>query len=180
MTLEGRAANEAAIKRATEAPGVALLLRQPQEINHSVDQAHRAVKRLARLRLGCQAFSAAQAPLVGIERRPMSKKSPRRREVGDESLTAAARFSSLAAYSPYRQVQLPLYSPLSKTCDRTLMLPRSTTTHENRIYKAAGWTPLRSHGKGQAPQLGTATGSLVHDHAAFLEIARWASSAHLY
>jgi hypothetical protein len=37
--------------------------------------------------------------------------------------------------SPYHK------SPPMKICDKAVMLPRSTTTHENRIYKAAQTAP---------------------------------------
>jgi hypothetical protein len=47
--------------------------------------------------LACKSFDAAQATLVGIELMPMIKKSQRVVEAGEESLTAAERFYSLAA-----------------------------------------------------------------------------------
>jgi hypothetical protein len=41
----------------------------------------------------------------------------------------------------FNDLQTPKLSK-KQLCDRTLMLPRSTTTHENRIYKATLLTAL--------------------------------------
>jgi len=57
-------------------------------------------------------------------------------EEGDEDLTAAAQFYALAASSPHRPSQLTSNYLSTKMRDRTPMLRESTTTHENRIYKA--------------------------------------------
>ncbi len=38
-------------------------------------------------------------------------------------------------YQEFNDLQTPKLSE-KQLCDRTLMLPESTTTHENRIYKA--------------------------------------------
>jgi putative transposase len=62
-----------------------------------VEQDHRAVKRIARLTLGFKAFGAARDTLVGIELMHMLKKRQLVVEAGDESLTAAEQFYSLAA-----------------------------------------------------------------------------------
>ena len=50
--------------------------------------------------LGFKAFDAAQATLVGIALMPMIKKRQLVVEAGDEGLTAAAQFYTLAASSP--------------------------------------------------------------------------------
>ena len=44
-------------------------------------------------------------------------------EAGEEGLTAAEQFYSLAASSPHRQGQLPLHDLLSKICDKTQFCP---------------------------------------------------------
>ena len=62
-----------------------------------VEQDHRAVKRVTRPMLGFKAFDAAQDTLVGIELMHMIKKKQLIVEEGDESLTAAELFYSLAA-----------------------------------------------------------------------------------
>jgi hypothetical protein len=58
---------------------------------------HRAVKRITRPMLGFKAFDAAQCTLAGVELMHMIKKRQMVVEAGDEGLTAAALFYSLAA-----------------------------------------------------------------------------------
>jgi putative transposase len=62
-----------------------------------VEQDHRGVKRVTRPMLGFKSFDAAQDTLVGIELMHMIKKRQMVVEAGEESLTAAALFYSLAA-----------------------------------------------------------------------------------
>ena len=62
-----------------------------------VEQDHRGVKRVTRPMLGFKSFEAAQDTLVGIELMHMMKKRQMVMEVGDEDLTAAEWFYSLAA-----------------------------------------------------------------------------------
>ena len=66
-------------------------------LNNIVEQDHRAVKRVTRPMLGFKAFEAAQATLSGIELMHMLKKRQLMVEAGDEGLTAAEQFYSLAA-----------------------------------------------------------------------------------
>jgi len=68
--------------------------------------------------LGFKSFEAAQDTLVGIELMHMIKKRQLRVEAGDEGLTAAELFYSLAASSPRRQEQLPLHDFPRKICDK--------------------------------------------------------------
>jgi len=63
----------------------------------SVEQDHRAVKRVTRPMLGFTSFDAVQRTLAGIELMPMIKKKQRMVEAGDEGLTAAEQFCALAA-----------------------------------------------------------------------------------
>jgi len=81
--------------------------------------------------LGFKAFEAAQDTLVGIEPMHMIKKKQLRIETGDEGLTAAELFYSLAAYSPHRQGELPLHDLRRKICDTTTLRhnPKSTRGH---------------------------------------------------
>ena len=95
--IDGRDANEAAIKSSHEAHGTPSIIRQVQDLHTMVDQDHRGVKRVTRPMWGFQAFEAAQDTLVGIELRHMSKKRQLVVEEGDEGLTAAELFYSLAA-----------------------------------------------------------------------------------
>jgi DDE domain len=65
--------------------------------DQSIEQDHRGVKRVTRPMLGFKAFEAAQDTLVGIELMHMIKKKQMVLEAGDEGLTAAELFYSLAA-----------------------------------------------------------------------------------
>ena len=97
ITIDGSEANEAAIKRDNEEHGTTMIIRQVKYLNNIVEQDHRAVKRIARPMLGFKAFDAAQDTLVGIELMPMIKKQQLMVEAGNEGLTAAEQFYSLAA-----------------------------------------------------------------------------------
>ena len=65
--------------------------------DHTIEQDHRGVKRVTRPMLGFKAFNAAQGTLAGIELMHMIKKRQMVVEAGEESLTAAELFYSLAA-----------------------------------------------------------------------------------
>jgi len=97
ITIDGSAANEAAIKSYNEEHGTAIVIRPVKHLNNIVEQDHRAVKRITRLILGFKSFTAAHDTLVGIELMHMIKKRQRLVEEGDEGLTAAELFYSLAA-----------------------------------------------------------------------------------
>ena len=97
ITIDGSAANEAAIKSYNEEHGTAIVIRPVQYLNNIVEQDHRAVKRITRLILGFKSFTAAHDTLVGIELMHMIKKRQRLVEEGDEGLTAAELFYSLTA-----------------------------------------------------------------------------------
>jgi transposase-like protein len=66
-------------------------------LNNIVEQDHRGVKRVTRPMLGFKSFEAAKDTLVGIELLNMINKRQMRVEAGDEGLTAAGLFYSLAA-----------------------------------------------------------------------------------
>ena len=97
ITIDGSAANEAAIKRYNEAHGTAIEIRKVKYLNNIVEQDHRGVKRVTRPMLGFKAFAAAQDTLVGIELMHMIKKRQMMVEAGAEGLTAVEQFYSLAA-----------------------------------------------------------------------------------
>ena len=97
ITIDGSDANEAAIKRYNEEHGTAIAIRQVKYLNNIVEQDHRGVKRVTRPMLGFKSFAAAQDTLVGIELMHMIKKQQLVVEEGDEGLTAAELFYSLAA-----------------------------------------------------------------------------------
>src|SRR5205807_354958 len=97
ITIDGSAANEAAIKNYNEEHGTAIEIRKVKYLNNIVEQDHRGVKRITRPMLGFKAFEAAQATLVGIELMHMIKKRQLVVEEGDEGRTAAEQFYALAA-----------------------------------------------------------------------------------
>ena len=97
ITIDGSAANEAAIKSYNAAHGTAIEIRKVKYLNNIVEQDHRGIKRVTRPMLGFKSFDAAQGTLVGIELMHMIKKRQMVIEAGDEGLTAAEQFYSLAA-----------------------------------------------------------------------------------
>src|SRR5215217_6989558 len=96
ITIDGSAANEAAIKSYNEEHGTAIVIRKTKYLNNIVEQDHRGVTRVTRPMLGFKAFDAAQSTLTGIElmrwlRNPHTDKG-----------------------------HLPFHAPLGKFCDRAL------------------------------------------------------------
>ena len=72
-------------------------MQEVRNTSNIVEQDHRGVKRITRPMLGFKAFDAAQSTLVGIELMHMIKKRQMVVQEGDEGLTAAEQFYSLAA-----------------------------------------------------------------------------------
>jgi putative transposase len=97
ITIDGSAANEAAIKSDNQEHGTHIIIRQVKYLNNIVEQDHRAVKRVTRPMLGFKSFGAAQDTLAGIELMHMIKKRQLVVEEGGEGLTVAELFYSLAA-----------------------------------------------------------------------------------
>jgi transposase-like protein len=97
ITIDGREAHEAAIKHYNEAHGTHIIIRQVKYLHNVVEQDHRAVKRVTRLRLGFKSCDAAQVMLAGIELMHMLKKQQMIVGAGDERPTAAQQFYALAA-----------------------------------------------------------------------------------
>ena len=96
ITIDGSAANEAAIKSYNKAHGTTIAIRKIKYLNNIVEQDHRGVKRVTRPMLGFKAFDAAQSTLTGIELMPMLRKGQLADGV-EQGLTAAEQFYSLAA-----------------------------------------------------------------------------------
>jgi putative transposase len=96
ITIDGSAANEAAITSYNEEHGTAIGIRQVKYLNNVVEQDHRGVKRVTRPTLGFKSCEAAQQRLVGIELMHMLRKGQMDDGVG-AGLSAAAQFYSLAA-----------------------------------------------------------------------------------
>ena len=67
ITIDGSAANEAAVKSYNAEHGTAIAIRTVKYLNNIMEQDHRGIKRITRPMLGFKAFDAAQATLVGIE-----------------------------------------------------------------------------------------------------------------
>jgi putative transposase len=97
ITLDGSAANAAAIQSYNEEHGTAIVIRKRKYLNNIVEQDHRAVKRLTRPMLGFKAFHTARLTLVGIELMHMIKKKQLEGSAEDKGRTAAELFYSLAA-----------------------------------------------------------------------------------
>ena len=97
ITIDGSAANEAAIKSYNAEHGTTIAIRKTKYLNNIVEQDHRGVKRVTRPMLGFKSFDAAQNTLVGIELMHMIKKKQMVVEAGEEGRTAAELFYSLAA-----------------------------------------------------------------------------------
>ena len=97
ITIDGSAANEAAIKRYNAEHGTAIEIRKSKYLNNIVEQDHRGVKRITRPMLGFKSFDAAQSTLVGIELMHMIKKRQLVVEEGHEGHIAAEQFYGLAA-----------------------------------------------------------------------------------
>lgn len=96
ITIDGSAANEAAIKSYNAEHGTTIVIRKTTYLNNILEQDHRSVKRITRPMLGFKAFDAAQATLTGIELIHMLRKQ--QLAGGEEAgLTAAEQFYALAA-----------------------------------------------------------------------------------
>lgn len=101
ITIDGSAANEAAINSDNAEHGTALVIRQVKNLHNIVEQEHRAVKRITRPMLGCKAFDTAQGTLAGIALMHMIKKKQMVVEAGHEGLTTAELFYALASSSSH-------------------------------------------------------------------------------
>jgi putative transposase len=96
ITIDGSAANEAAIKSYNEAHGTAIVIRKTKYLNNIVEQDHRGVKRVTGRMLGFKSFEAGQSTLVGIELIHMLRKGQLEDGV-EQGLSTAEQFYSLAS-----------------------------------------------------------------------------------
>jgi transposase-like protein len=74
ITIDGSAANEAAIKGYNAAHGTSIAIRKIKYLNNIVEQDHRGVKRVTRPMMGFKSFDAAQSTFTGIELMHMLRK----------------------------------------------------------------------------------------------------------
>lgn len=95
ITIDGSAANAAAIKSYNEDHGTSIEIRQVKYLNNIVEQDHRGVKRVTRPMLGFQSFEAAQPTLVGIELIHMLRKGQLEDGI-EQGLSVAEQFYALA------------------------------------------------------------------------------------
>ena len=96
ITIDQSGSNTAAIHHDNKRHETGLAIRQCKDLNHLVEQDHRAVKRRGRPMLGCKLLWAACCTLAGIEVRQAIRKGPRE-PAGTVSLTPAEQFYALAA-----------------------------------------------------------------------------------
>jgi putative transposase len=96
ITIDGSAANKAAIKSYNAEHGTSIEIRKVKYLNNIVEQDHRAVKRVTRPMMGFKSFEAAQSTLSGIELMHMIRKGQME---GDEveGLSMAKKFYALAS-----------------------------------------------------------------------------------
>src|SRR3989449_10795543 len=74
ITIDGSAANAAAIRSDNTEYGTTIIIRQVKYLNNIVEQDHRVVKRITRPMQGFKAFDAVQYTLTGIELMHMLRK----------------------------------------------------------------------------------------------------------
>ena len=79
----------AAIRSSNTEHGTTIEIHTVQYLQNTVEQDHRAGKRVTRPMLGVKSFEAAQSTLTGIELRHMLKRRQRVSEEGTEGLTLA-------------------------------------------------------------------------------------------
>jgi putative transposase len=103
ITIDGSAANEAAIKSYNQEHGTSIEIRKTKYLNNIVEQDHRGVKRITRPMLGFKSFAAAQSTLTSIELMHMLQKGQLKGEEM-EDLTVAEQFNKLAASLSHRWV----------------------------------------------------------------------------
>jgi putative transposase len=97
ITIDGSEANASAIRSYNEAHATTITSRQVKYLNNVVEPDHRGVKRVTRTMLGFKSFDAAHDTLVGVELTHMLKKRQMMAEAGEQNLTAAKLFYSVAA-----------------------------------------------------------------------------------
>jgi putative transposase len=96
ITIDGSAANKAAIEEFNSDNGTTIEVRQVKYLNNVVEQDHRGVKRITNPMLGFKSFDSASITLIGIDIVHMLRK--RQLQSQDNSVkNLAEMFYSLAA-----------------------------------------------------------------------------------
>ncbi|MGI0120469.1 IS6 family transposase [Zooshikella sp. RANM57] len=75
VTIDGSAANKAAIEAINKELEKPVVIRQVKYLNNIVEQDHRFIKRIIRPMLGFKSFNSARSTLIGIELIHMLRKS---------------------------------------------------------------------------------------------------------
>ncbi len=123
ITIDGSAANKAAIESYNEAHDTAIEIRQIKYLNNIVEQDHRGVKRITRPMLGFKAFDAAQSTLTGIELSTCCAKGSLQGAVS----RAAVRPNSSTLWPRKGSIgrgKLAAQSRHTRICDRARSFPR--------------------------------------------------------
>ena len=95
VTMNKSGANKAAIDQIIEDQNLSIPVRQVKYLNNIVEQDHRAVKRVARIMLGFNAFKSAKSVIAGIELMRMIRKGQLMME-GCREMSFADQFYALA------------------------------------------------------------------------------------
>jgi transposase-like protein len=74
VTMDKSGANKAAIDEINAGGEIAILVRQVKYLNNTIEQDHRAIKRISRPILGFKSFRSAQAVLASIKLMHMIRK----------------------------------------------------------------------------------------------------------
>ncbi|NYZ69941.1 DDE-type integrase/transposase/recombinase, partial [Endozoicomonas sp. SM1973] len=67
ITIDGSAANKAAIETINKEMKTPIIIRQVKYLNNIIEQDHRFIKRITRPMLGFKSFNSARSTLAGIE-----------------------------------------------------------------------------------------------------------------
>ena len=100
ITIEGREANAAAIRRDHDAHGTAMAIRHIEYFNNIIERGQRTAKRMTRLMLGCKSAEAAHSTVAGMELMHRLKKGQLALKEGEKGLTPAEQCYALAASLP--------------------------------------------------------------------------------
>lgn len=97
ITIDGSAANKAAIEEYNSDNGMSIEIRQVKYLNNIVEQDHRGIKRITNSMLGFKSFDSATITLAGIEMVHMLRKRQMAMQQENSAQNLASIFYSLAA-----------------------------------------------------------------------------------
>ena len=97
ITIDGSAANKAAIEEYNSDNDISVEIRQVKYLNNIVEQDHRGIKRITNSMLGFKSFDSATITLAGIEMVHMLRKRQMAMQQGNSAQNLASIFYSLAA-----------------------------------------------------------------------------------